>query len=700
MIGDFLVLLVYLAGFNKKAKKNEFGFRSSLLIPIFSVFFILPLFYLINMKLKIYNFSTISNLVLANLSLLIFVLAVCFIIVNNFSRTNNQLRIASQRLLETDKRKDEFLVNASQTLRAPLNPIIDISELIMEERIEGSEEKQEQNLSMIISICKRLSKLIEDILDLSRLKSNEINFNIKSIDIKAVIEAIAEVFQIVIRKKEISLVISLAEELPNVFADKNRIYHILYNLIWNTVDFNAKGSIFISASANENIVKIIIRGSQEAMPFYRDQEIYENFTRAVDTLSPDSEGMELWLSISKNMADLMGGSLEVEQFENGPGLQFVLYLPAHKNEASGGINTVKTEDSGEAYVRQDDMIKGHPLKELVRGGKYNILIVDDDSSNINILITLLEKEDCNLYSASNGFQALQNLNKIKPDLMIIDAMMPGLSGYDVCRRIRQEYSMIALPILITTTIKSGDYIKIGYEAGANDFILKPFEVTELKARVRTLLNQRRLMKESLANETAFLQSQIKPHFLYNALSNIIAVCCTDPDQAVQALSSLSVYLRSIFKNSSARQMITIDQELQIIEAYVEIEKLRLGEMLCYEVFVDEELLEQAILIPAFLIQPLVENAIRHGIFLKKAAGTVFLTIVREEGKLRITVEDDGVGMTEDQRNQASDGESNGVGLKNVKRRIDAQPGSTFKILSAPGRGTTCVITLDRDISII
>jgi two-component system, sensor histidine kinase ChiS len=687
---DLLIIVIICLHVTRSVIKNvKHSLTGKIHIRFMTICFILPLFNIINMRIRLFEISVINYYIIANICLLIFILIVILFIVHGVYVQNRNIHKLSERLFVLDQLKDEFLANTFHQFKTPLNSIINITESIIEECSEIC-SKQEQNLSFIISISKRLSKLVDDIHDLIKLKSDEIKLSIDCVDIKARIMAAAEVLKILIRKKEISLFINVSDDLPNANADENRIYQIFNNLILNTVDFITKGTIEISASSYNEYIYITVLGVDSSFP--HNQSTSDRYEQETNILNPDLERINLGLSISKKLAEMMGGALEIEYMIRGKGCKYILKLAIFH-----------LHDTEQYSIRDTDVLKNadelgleeirYPL-ECVKGGKYNVLVVEDEISNTQILINLLTKEDCNVYADNNGFNALKRLGKEnKFDIVILDAMISGISGYDVCRKIREEYSMLQLPILITTAIKSSDYIRIGYEAGANDFILKPFEATELKARVRTLLTQRKLMEESLANEIAFLQSQIKPHFLYNALSNIIAICYEDGDKAAEMLSSLSTYLKSIFRNSQANQIITIEHELEIINSYVEIEKLRLGDHLRFKVFIDSGIIEMGVQIPAFIIQPLIENAIRHGIFCKKAPGTVTLVIIRDRNGIKIIVEDDGIGMSDKELNLVEEKTGKGIGLRNVRRRVESMDNASFSIESQLKKGTRCSIIL-------
>ena len=194
-------------------------------------------------------------------------------------------------------------------------------------------------------------------------------------------------------------------------------------------------------------------------------------------------------------------------------------------------------------------------------------------------------------------------------------------------------------------------------------------------------------EEAYLNEMAFLQSQIKPHFLYNTISTIISFCHTDSKKAAHLLENFSRYLRLAFDIDNSTILTTLERELQLVKAYVEIEKARFGERLHMEYDIDESLL--AAKIPPLIIQPLVENAIRHGILKKEHGGAVKLS-VREKGQtMTITITDNGIGMPEEMRRMILSHRMSrrGVGISNINRRLAGFDGASMSIRSIEGNGT-------------
>jgi sensor histidine kinase YesM len=325
----------------------------------------------------------------------------------------------------------------------------------------------------------------------------------------------------------------------------------------------------------------------------------------------------------------------------------------------------------------------------IKGEKdESVLVVDDDFANLQSMINLLKLESYSVTVVNRGQMALDELFHNKDfSLVVLDIMMPDMSGYEVLQKLRERFSAYELPVLMLTaknrvadTILSMDY-------GANDFVGKPFEAEELMARVRNLIELKRSVKNARDAEIAFLRSQIKPHFLYNALNSIAALCMDEPQKAEELTLELAQYLRGSFDFKQLDSFTTLESELELVKAYVNIEKARFGARLHVEYHIDADV---HIRIPPLILQPLVENAIRHGLMSKLQGGQVNITVKQQpDAVVAFVVEDNGCGMSEEKLGEVLgwDKHRKGVGLWNINQRMKLLYGKGILIESAEGRNT-------------
>lgn len=200
-------------------------------------------------------------------------------------------------------------------------------------------------------------------------------------------------------------------------------------------------------------------------------------------------------------------------------------------------------------------------------------------------------------------------------------------------------------------------------------------------------------EKATKNEFAFLQAQIKPHFLCNALSTIVSFGYTDGERAGKLLSNLTKYLRLVFDVDPNSMMVPLEKELELVENYIEIEIARFGELIHIEYEIDPMLKQVEVL--SFCLQPLVENAIKHGLCKKETGGTVYISARRTSFGIELKVCDNGIGISAAtlHRLRTSDFSNEGVGFLNVKKRVDSWKGAHLDIQSTEGVGTSVTISV-------
>ncbi|MFS1514441.1 ATP-binding protein [Chengkuizengella sp. SCS-71B] len=621
--------------------------------------------------------------------LLMFALLMSLRYSNAFKR-NTQL---SEELLKVDQVKDEFLAKTSHELRTPLHGIINISSFLLEEEKGRMSKKYNENLSLIHDTSLKLSNLVNDLIDVTRLRNGEFRLQSTTVDLKVSTQIVLDVLAFEIKGKPIQLISNIKDSVF-VVADENRLRQILYNLIYNAIKHTEHGEIIITSKPVDNKVYLYVEDTGIGIPEEKQEEVFGYFEQ-LDQLSPQDgyQSMGLGLYISRQLINKMNGEIRVDWSEVGQGTRVAFTLPKAEYSEQKGSEDTRAQphiSSNSSPLPQHDF-------DSVQAYDQTILIVDDESTNIQVLLNLLSKQGYNVITAFSGKEALRKMEKYHDiDLAILDVMMPVMSGIELCRAIRETHSLLELPILFATAKDRSEDIELGFKAGANDYITKPFDSHTILARIQTLLSMKTSMEEAFHNEMAFLQAQIKPHFLYNAMSNIISCCYTDGHKAARLLNHLSQYLRVIYSTNHKTMFIPLHREMDLIKAYVEIEKARFDRFdFSYQM---AEGLEDVI-VPSLCIQPFVENAIRHGLFKKKGKGQVTLTILEKEESIEVVIEDNGVGMRDDILKQFEQGEINnsGIGMTNIKKRLESISESFIKVNSVIDQGSKVTLRLPKMI---
>jgi signal transduction histidine kinase len=640
------------------------------------------------------NIGMISTGYLVPFGIFLFIFVQSFMLSLKFAKSFSTVELLSERLLSLDKLKDEFLADTSHELRAPLHGIIGIAET-MAEGVAGSLNRQQvANLALIVSSSKRLFSLVNDLQDFSRLKHKDLVLQKKPVNIPQAIEVVLALYQPLIKGKKLILLCEIENDLPPADGDENRIQQILHNLIGNAIKFTEAGRISVAASIRETLINITVADTGIGIPPDRIEDIFKSYEQLNESTSGKFAGTGLGLSITKHLVELHGGTIRVES-EPGRGSQFTFTLPV--------VNTVKPYLGPELSITElfweDTKAPVEQSAPKLNNNNFlKIMLVDDDPVHLQMLSNYLSLQGYPAISASDGRCALQIVEENHNDgfdLIILDVMMPGISGYEVCRTLREKYTLVDLPVLILTSNNHPNDILAGFEAGANDYLVKPFDKREFLARVNTLLSLKKAAKQEAMlrrAEIRALQSQIRPHFLFNALSTISILCRVNQEKARELLTDLSNYLRSGFNFIDNDELVPLVTELGYVKSYLSIESARFAERL--KVVFDIKVKNQY-KIPALILQPLVENAVRHGLLSKKDGGTIKISVRKRKDFLWLQVEDDGVGIPAEKVTHLLNDRlpGAGVGVSNVNHRMKSIYGQELLIESQVGKGTIVTVKI-------
>ncbi len=433
-----------------------------------------------------------------------------------FDRMRESLKSLVEDLKIANRLKDEFLANTSHELRTPLNGIIGIAESMLDGATGPLTPPQKANLAMVVTSGKRLASLVNDILDFSKLKHRKLELQIRPLDMKALTHVVLTVSQPLAQTKNLQLISSIQPDIPAVDADENRVQQILYNLISNAIKFTDAGQVEVSArvllpssDVTSALLAISVSDTGIGIPPDKFERIFESFEQLDGSSGRIYGGTGLGLSLTKKLVELHGGQLQLQsQVGKGSVFTFTLPVSAHKpllaestnafkfDDASNEIRVAKIQldipESAEALATDPDSGR---LSPEIGNNRFNILVVDDEPVNLQVLTNQLTLQNYRVVSASSGHTALEVMKLQKFDLVILDVMMPRMSGYEVCQRIRDKFLPTELPvILLTAKNRLADLIE-GFEAGANDYLAKPFSKYEMLARIKTQL---RLAKISQA----------------------------------------------------------------------------------------------------------------------------------------------------------------------------------------------------------
>lgn len=418
-------------------------------------------------------------------------------------------QLAINNLVRSEQIKDDLLANVSHELRTPLYGINGLAETALSEFDSGRNKDMElvtRNLELIRASGDRLTKLVNDLMDFSAAREDATYVKFKPVDLNSVVTLVIAICRPLIGDKNIELRAEIDPDLPLVAGDEDRLQQILVNLTSNAIKFTYAGEVVISAQLTSDY-NITVKVHDTGIGIHKtDHEtIFKTFEK-LPSRHMNASGIGLGLPLAKRMVEMHRSELKLEsELDLGSTFSFDLRVSLDQTRA------IKSPEISKQMIRRADYLaeanKPAELPQLRSEQETTILIVDDDE--INRVVMGQQLEEYNVVKCSNGLDALTLIDEEKPDLVLLDLMMPGLNGYDVCQKLRQKYNQIELPVILVTAKNHLEDLTQGFRTGANDYLAKPFHNEELRSRVE---NQLRLsMLHRISEDNAKLRSQIESY---------------------------------------------------------------------------------------------------------------------------------------------------------------------------------------------
>jgi len=457
-------------------------------------------------------------------------------------------------LQRLNKMKDQFLANTSHELRTPLNGIIGITESMLDGAAGPVTAEQSRNLGMVVSSGRRLYSLVNDILDLSQMERGKIELTLQTVDAHALIDTALALSLPLVGKKAIALENNFDASLPFVMADGNRLQQILHNLIGNAIKFTEEGTVSVSAEladASGDWLEIVVADTGIGIPEDKLEAIFESFEQVDASITRLYGGTGLGLAVTRQLVELHNGRIWLES-TLGEGSRFHFTLPVSSEKVVTYTNNETVVPLLQAEPKAS--IIEQPLEDWSQNNEFTILIVDDEPVNVQVLTNYLVMQNFNVAVATDGLEALDLLQETPVDIILLDIMMPHLSGYETCQRIRQQYTANELPIIMLTAKNQVSDLVMGFAAGANDYLTKPFSRDELLSRVNTHL---RLAKINTA------YGRFVPHEFLHFLNKQTIL---DVNLGDQAQYTMTIFFADMYNFTSLSEEMTPKQNFDFINA--------------------------------------------------------------------------------------------------------------------------------------
>lgn len=412
--------------------------------------------------------------------------------ISDRKRAEVQLHQTNQELARATRLKDEFLANMSHELRTPLNAILGMTEGLQEQVFGKISDRQLKALQTIESSGSHLLELINDILDLSKIASGQIELDCTLTSINRLCQSSLTFIRQQALQKCIQIHTKIQMDLPDLLVDERRIRQVLINLLSNAVKFTpAGGTITLEVSrlrlitsfqeeANEEVkeyLQIVVIDTGIGIAEENIQKLFKPFVQIDSALNRQYEGTGLGLSLVKQMVELHGGKVGLTS-ELGVGSRFTVELPYAPNvEFSSKVLDI-------------DIATTSSQLETPATGKLQvplILIAEDNEANIMTLSSYLLAKGYRIVLAKNGEEAIAIALSARPDLILMDVQMPLMDGLEAIRRIRQITSLANVPIIALTALAMATDQDRCLAAGANEYLPKPIKLKELVAMIKKIL---------------------------------------------------------------------------------------------------------------------------------------------------------------------------------------------------------------------
>jgi signal transduction histidine kinase len=640
------------------------------------------------------------------------------------------LEAANTRLREVDRLKSEFFANISHELRTPLTLILAPTASLLEETPGKLTSDQRVLIEEVRRNAARQLLLINDLLLLTRLDSGQVRPSTSSVELTQLVRSTAESMRPHAESLGLTVEIDLPEQ-ANWHGDPRHIDRMLLNLLSNACKFSESGKkVEVRLEVKEQELILSVRDEGIGIAEKDVGRLFERFVQIDSGANRRFEGTGIGLAITKELAEIYGGRVEVESAV-GKGSTFRIVLP--RDETSGDL-AVWGEPTGSIEVTtlayqpvesSDEQV----VPEFLREGTVPSLVVVEDNDDLRAFLRQELGRWYHVSALGDSMEALHHLQSVGADLVVTDVMMPVMDGIQLVQRLRDLSSTKDIPILLLSAREDVETKLRGFAAGADDYVEKPFQMAELRARIDLhlrLRDQTRQLKEAqtalmrqekmallgtvvagVAHETNnplhFLQGNLR--ILSERLQRLI------PDGSGDVAEILSDMEESLSRIARVtRQLLTFGRQNnadftevalgEVVELAIKMAKAKAAPHV--QLINSLEGSEKVRANPQELFQVLlnlIQNAVQA---MDDRPGQVRVRAVESDGVVSIRIEDDGVGIPQENLRHVFEpffttkaaGTGTGLGLAIVRQLVEAQ-GGHIELESEVGRGTTVCVRLPR-----
>jgi signal transduction histidine kinase/DNA-binding response OmpR family regulator len=411
------------------------------------------------------------------------------------------IREQAEKLQEVDKMKSRFFANISHEFRTPLTlilgPVEDAIQKIKDAAVKNSLQTVQRNAS-------RLQRLINQLLDLSQLEAGRMTLQVQEANLAAFMKRAVMLFASAADKRNISLNFAAEPSLEKGrhYFDHDIIEKVIYNLLSNAIKYTPSGGEISVTVSGAETATIRVKDTGVGIAAENLRNIFERFYQSETSESDFQEGTGIGLALTRELVELHRGEITVTS-EVSKGTEFTVRLPVARSFFRDNEIREKKPDSYSRLktVADELLLPAEPARtETAPPEDATIILIVEDHAEVRQYIREHLEGDYHILEAQNGKKGLAVATESVPDLVISDVMMPEMDGTEFCKQLKTNEKISHIPVILLTA-KAGDEDKVeGLETGADDYLVKPFNVTELKVRVQNLIGQHRKLRERFRRE--------------------------------------------------------------------------------------------------------------------------------------------------------------------------------------------------------
>ncbi|MBZ4371385.1 response regulator [Corallococcus sp. AS-1-6] len=664
------------------------------------------------------------------------------------ARAQQEARARMEQLAALDRAKTAFFSNVSHEFRTPLTLMLGPVEDALVDPAEPLGPRQAERLSLVQRNATRLLKLVNTLLDFTRTEAGRVRAAFQPTDLSAFTAELVSHFESIAKRAQLTLTLDLPALPEPVWVDREMWEKIVFNLLSNAMKFTFEGGVHVRLRTEGGQARLTVRDTGSGIPEQELPHIFERFHRVENARSRSHEGSGIGLSLVQELAKLHGGTVDVTS-TLGQGATFCVavplghgHLPREQRVPEGRGPAHSIARSASAYVeeirgwmgpagpelgpRASEAAKATPLLPPMSA---RVLVVDDNA-DLRTYITGLLDASVTVETAEDGFAALQAIRARPPDLVLSDVMMPRLGGFGLLRELRADPRLRAIPFVLLSARAGEESSVEGLEAGADDYLVKPFSARELAARVRTQLEMARVRREvaALAAREAVLQEAVRARdeflsVVSHELKTPLAGFRLQLDLIERSLGSeerARLGERLLFTRRQVHRLATVVETLLDMSqlssgpVHLDVEDADLSALVTEEVAqAREELGREGCEVRLRIagpvrgrfdrgrleqvVQGLLSNALKYG------AGKPVEVRVEQAGPCaRLTVVDHGMGVRPEDRERIWERFERAVSVRNfgglglglwIARQVVEAHGGTVGVSETPGGGATFTVSL-------